>query len=611
VAGWAIVRAVVVRAAVVEAVAVTAFATGGCSTGPKDTDVAGSEVATRSNNSKTEQSYVAAEPSNETTSVAVADAHVPGALGSANDDDTPTPDAGVDSFTSTDDAVSADAPVEAGAETTEPDASTGLVPTEASQTTEPSETSTEATCRETAGLCDPVGDCALSDCDFERTGKSCGYTPERTYTFMCVTNADYAPYRPCDADDVCAPGSVCISKATWLKDGSFYRRSATVCRETCRQDADCGENGWCAQATDDNNEVIPDLRVCHRHCSSKADCYVGEGDEDVRCSNSIEDAPPSTDECSRYNPPAAVEPLADATDGVAQSTSDADGAAVGGSEVNALEKLDTGAGLASSLNLHALRVQAGAPECGLDDDCPNDGDCINNTCWTRCDSSTDCGGAECVVVNGGGVCGAPCDKPEGAACGLWPSNCGCSTGETCHLGSDFEPTCAAPGNSGSMEWCNEPDDCDTGLSCIGGLCRPLCDPEDHPCNPVDGECLLSVSREGGDVYACAGSCDPVTAPDCGEGAVCLPGFDGDHHHQALCVAERAAQRPREPNEACSEDYDCATGLGCSAAGTCQAWCRERSDCDPDQTCKFEASIMGHSLGRFGNSVADPIGLCQP
>lgn len=594
VAGWAI---------------VTAFATGGCSTGPKETDVAGSEVGKRNDNGKTEQSYVAVDPSSEATSVPSAaprgsessDFSGDGASSGGTSAET---DGGT-SFTPPDESSSAAPLADAGDETlsTAPTSSSAPSTSGASET---SETILEPTCHETAGLCDPVGDCALSDCDFEESGKSCSYTPDRTYPFMCVGSANYEPYRPCDADDVCAPGSVCISKVALLKDGSFYRRPGAVCRETCRQDADCGEGEWCAQATDDNNEVIPDLRVCHRHCSTVSDCYVGEGDEEVRCSNAVEGAPPSTYECSRYRPPADVAPVEELVDGVAQTITD------GSASVAETEPLGaaTHIGSSSTLALHAYRALAVAATCVFHEDCPADADCVNGTCQARCDTDDDCDGSECVVVDGRGVCGAPCEKPPGAACGLLPSNCGCAVGETCHLDGSFEPTCSKPGRSRTMDWCNKAEDCDTGLSCIAGLCRPLCAPDTHPCNAVDGECLLSVSREAGDVYACAGSCDPVAAPECGVGAVCLPGFDSKHHQQALCVAERAAQRPRAVGETCTEDYDCETGLGCAENGTCRSWCRTRDDCAEDETCKFDASIMGSGVARFGGSVDDAVGLCQ-
>ncbi len=449
------------------------------------------------------------------------------------------------------------------------------------------------TCRETAGLCDPIGECAISECDFEETGKSCAYTPGRTYPFMCVGTANYEPYRPCDSDDVCAPGSVCISKVAILKDGSFYRRPGAVCRQTCRQDDDCGDGEWCAQATDDNNEVIPDLRVCHRHCSTETDCYVGEGDDEVRCSNSVEGAPPSTYECSRYRPP--VE---------ARATSE--GATSAGDE--------TGASGLIQLSFRPYALQAISETCVFIDDCAEDEDCVDGTCSQRCETNTNCDGSECVWVNGRGVCGAACDIPAGAECGMVPSNCGCGVGQTCQLDSHLTPSCAAPGANPSMTWCNTSEDCDTGLSCVAGLCRAVCKPDTHPCSASQGECLLSVSREGEDVYTCGGSCDPVTAGDstetgCGLGAVCIPGFDTSHHHQALCASERVGHAPNGQGETCSEDYDCVPGLGCDDDGTCQEWCRTEDDCPTAAVCAFTSGSRGF-VPRFGLLPEDRVGLCR-
>ncbi len=467
--------------------------------------------------------------------------------------------------------------------------SSSEMPTEASDTD--AGTVVMQTCRETAGLCDPIGECAIRECDFEETGKSCSYTPGRTYPFMCVGTANYEPYRPCDSDDVCAPGSVCISKVAILKDGSFYRRPGAVCRQTCRQDDECGDGEWCAQATDDNNEVIPDLRVCHRHCSSEADCYEGEGDDEVRCSNSVEGAPPSTYECSRYRPPVEA-----TTEGVTS--------AGGETEANGL----------TQLSFRAYALQASSETCVFIDDCAEGEDCVDGTCSQRCETSANCDGTECVWVNGRGVCGAACEVPPDGECGIVPSNCGCSPGLTCQLDSTLTPSCAAPGVNPAMTWCNTSQDCDSGLSCMAGLCRALCNPETHPCSPGEGECLLSVSRGGEDVYACGGSCDPVTPGDgrdtgCGLGAVCIPGFDTSRHHQALCASERVGHAPNAQGESCTEDYDCVPGLGCDDNGTCQEWCRTENDCPTAYACAFSTGSRG-SVPRFGPLAEDRVGLCR-
>src|SRR5690606_12284895 len=191
------------------------------STAPLETDVTGSEVGSRRNNSKTEQGHVAEPPSYETLTTSKAD--VTAEPLDPVDDVEVIEDAGATVSTFADESTASTNDVEAtttmvlGADSSKLDETSAPVDTEAPATNEG--------CQETAGLCDPVGECALSDCEFETTGKSCGYTPGRTYPFMCVHTANYEAYRPCDADDVCAPGSVCVSKVSLLKDGSFYRRS--------------------------------------------------------------------------------------------------------------------------------------------------------------------------------------------------------------------------------------------------------------------------------------------------------------------------------------------------------------------------------------------------
>lgn len=601
VAGWAII------------------ATCGCSTAPQETDIKESGITTRS--ATTEHNYVAVDPTstideerdagviapNDTLSEAAGaedagddesaehdNATREGVTHDGSDGETPAPTAEPSSSSPAD--SSQDTAGEAAGSTAE-----GAAASSASTEVE----TTPSTCRETAGLCDPTGGCATSDCDFEHSGKTCGYTPDRTYPFMCVVTANYEPYRPCDSDDVCAPGSVCISKVALLLDGSFYTRPAPVCRPTCSEDADCGDGEWCEQATDDDNQPIPDLKVCHRHCSTEADCYVGEGDGEVRCSNAQVGAPPSSYECSRYRP-AVSEPATDETSaGAPTATGDSAESQGGPAPVDSANS-----GLSSGLALQALSVRGVEVECLFAEQCKVGFDCVDYACVQRCETSDECDGSECQFVEGRGTCGAICDKPADAECGLLPTNCGCDAGETCQLGADFRATCAAPGPNPAMTWCNDSGDCGSGLSCMAGLCRPLCEPESDDCGPGAGECVLSVSARDGDIYACAGYCDPVESPNCGAGAVCLPGFDSHHHHRAMCVAESPDRAPRDKGGECTADYDCKTGLGCDAKGTCQAWCRTDDDCATGRTCSMNANIPGYGAGRFGSSPDDAVGLCQ-
>lgn len=447
-------------------------------------------------------------------------------------------------------------------------------------------------CQPTQGLCDPIGECARTDCAFAETGKVCAYTPEREHPFMCVQSQNFEPFRPCDVDDACAPGSVCASKSAFLEDGTFYGPSRRVCHPTCRVDADCGENEWCAQATDEQNQVIADLRICHRHCDSVADCYVGDGDEEVRCSRMTAGAPLSTSECSRFRPPAAVE----------TTTSEPSGQTTG-------QSADSAGSAPTLLGLKALMVLATGSSCRVDEECDTAQVCEDNVCRQVCDSSSDCANAECA--QGNGVCAPTCEVPPGAACALLPTNCGCEAGQTCQLGSDLEPFCGVPGKSSAMSWCNKSSDCGAGLSCVGNLCRSLCEPSSSPCPEGMGQCIASVSHRDGDIYACGGVCDPVGGKGCGYGAVCLPGIETQHHERALCVAERPGRNPSDQGGQCEADYDCASGLGCDANGTCQAWCRTDDDCAVGDACKPDSGIEGPFSRRLGRNTEESLGLCQP
>jgi hypothetical protein len=472
-----------------------------------------------------------------------------------------------------------------------------------------------AKCVQTAGDCDPTVECAQETCQFETSGKSCAFTPTRPAAFHCLVAGIAPDYSPCDRDDACQSGSVCVADTFIGRDpngNALPRRSGTLCRPTCRSDDDCADGDWCQQATDDNNEPYPSLRVCHRHCRDPRECYGEPVSADVRCTPQDTLVGLENTECSRrpdnLNPPASAD----------QATAGQPRAAVtlsrGGIPyvVDAVQSLDTEA-------TWLLQTSAAAAYCLNNWDCDDSlALCLDNACRNECEQATECAaGSQCVAIEGVSVCGDPCifDAQAGDSCSIDP-NCGCPDEQTCRLNDDQTTSCSSVGDHGYMQWCATQTQCEQGLSCINGLCRPICVPGESECAAGQGACVLAIKSEERETFTCSGDCDPVHPNDggdgrtpCGVGAVCLPTWDPKHYPHALCASEAPLHTPRTLGQSCEEDVDCASGLGCDANGTCRPWCRADEDCDSADGCDTVESIYG-VVARFGRNTNDRVGLCR-
>lgn len=468
-------------------------------------------------------------------------------------------------------------------------------------------------CTVTTGRCDPTGSCAQETCQFERSGKSCAFTPARVVPFTCVVAGDAPDYSPCDLDDACKPGSVCVADTFVgrdVDDNPVPRRSGRMCRPTCQVDEDCPEGDWCQEATDDANQPIADLRVCHRYCQDPIECYGEPVSPDVRCTPRDTMLGLEVSECSRKPSNLALPPADSTTTGAMDYVESGTNPALVGPSSQVLMLLQTA-------QPSAFAEPPGY--CLSNWDCEAvDAVCVDNACRVGCEQATDCGvGSECLLVGGVGLCSEPCtfDAEAGNTCSVSP-NCGCPDDQTCRVNEDQTMSCSAIGEQGYMNWCTTQQQCADGLSCIAGLCRPVCVPGVDECAVGQGECVLTIKSEAVETYTCSGDCDPVdpnsTAEGrvrCGIGAVCLPSWDAQTYPHALCASENPNHAPRGKSGTCADDFDCASGLGCDASGRCQHWCRSESDCESDQTCNMQASIYG-VVPRFGLNSNDEVGLCQ-
>jgi hypothetical protein len=472
-------------------------------------------------------------------------------------------------------------------------------------------------CESAPGRCDPIGACAAETCQFERSGKSCAFTPKRLFSFTCVSAGETPDFAPCDLDDACRTGSVCVADTFIgrdVDDNPVPRRSGAMCRPACHTDSDCSQGDFCQQATDDANEPIEGLRVCHRFCQDPAECYGEPVSDDIRCTPRDTLLGLEMSECSR-KPSNLVQPV---QPDVTAEVPPASGAGTADVQESAAIKDLAGTGLLFA-QAATDELVAAQPYCLSNWDCEAaNAVCVDNGCRLGCERDSECPDqTECLVVDGIGLCSQACaiDSEAGDSCSVTP-NCGCSEGQTCRVNDDQTMSCSAVGAHSYMQWCSRQEQCAEGLSCISGLCRPLCEPDENECASGYGACVLTIKSETTETFTCSGDCDPVSPTStedgrvpCGVGGVCIPSWDITAYPHALCVSEDPNHTPRVIGEVCSEDFDCASGLGCDANGTCQAWCRSDADCDGDERCETSASIYGLA-GRFGLNAEDTVGLCQ-
>lgn len=412
------------------------------------------------------------------------------------------------------------------------------------------------TCEVEYGFCNPL--CK----DHCGEGKTCGYTPTRSSEFMCVPVGGTGLYSFCRLDDDCEAGTVCVDH---------------VCKLPCAEDSDCDNLPMYGGvrpspegvvntrvAKDVCSPVVEGLKVCERFCHTGADLICGEG---VECRVVDAQTTPTTLMCVSVTP------------------------------IESVVVLD---GSFESLQLLQLKV---GEACQTNSECSDDGTivCQEGVCKTFCQSVEDCSGNQCIYDpnTGSGACEICPHNPKDVCNPIL--GCGCPEGSDCKTGLDQISTCIPSTNTQQPEqsWCRSNSDCAVGLSCLAGLCRPVCE-DDSDC-ASGGRCLLTISGREVNVSTCSGACDPINGGvGCGEGALCYPAYDGP----AICVSE-ASTPPNDKGSTCSQDYDCANGLGCSQ-GVCRSWCTSNSD------CLGATSVCNRiSPNRYGLTTSDLIGYCEP
>jgi hypothetical protein len=402
-------------------------------------------------------------------------------------------------------------------------------------------------------LCDPVANCG---CESEQT---CAFTPDRLRLFTCVSPGNITDGARCDADDGCTKGSVCANG---------------LCAATCRLDADCGGDKCAAVPTSEG--VVENLRVCVSPCDPLDPAACGDG---ATCANAPGTA---TFSCVRQGN-------------------------LGSADTPCTASSDCAPGLGCALDGVCRSWCSLEPS---DDDAADAGPSTGDV--TTSGASVCPEYSECLAFDpqdGLGLCGASCPVPDvvGSECSIIPATCGCSDGETCQVEISGKTQCAPPGDHTTMQWCSRNADCAAGLSCVGGLCRPVCDAELLPC--ADGSGCVEASSATNSPSTCLGHCDPVLTDldddeftPCGVGAYCAPGLPNDAVlAESYCT--RQSDTPAKEDAACTADYQCKNGFGCDpTSDTCQPWCREAEDCATGEACDLTVSRAAGS--------ADPVGICR-
>jgi hypothetical protein len=370
-------------------------------------------------------------------------------------------------------------------------------------------------------ICAPITNCGCED------GTACSVAAEDgELTLACVSPGN------AELGESCAVGGCKSGYHCW--DG--------LCRQACTRAADCDEEGATCQDLRTDGSVLSKVKYCHAPCDLRAPTEPLDGlhacEEGQACVRSA-----NSSVCSSS---------------VGQGTA--------GGECE--HDMDCAVGLGC-----------------IDDVCkpwcnPEEGGCGN---WAECQGLTDIVGAVGAI----GVCEGTCPVAavEGSTCGLLP-NCGCAGGQSCRVVESTGRTeCSVIGFGVEQGACESDFDCQSGLACVSGLCRPYCQldapqcPDSSPCFPLYYD---DVPIEG--VGICAGSCDAVW-PDnddelftpCGDGALCEPGFGNSEVLVPHCIAQGDATL-LDYGEVCVPSTDlCQVGSVCT--GTCQALCREAADCD--------------------------------
>lgn len=256
----------------------------------------------------------------------------------------------------------------------------------------------------------------------------------------------------------------------------------------------------------------------------------------------------------------------------------------------------------------------------------------DGACASGCCARGACVTARDVVLRG--PCASDCQCGPTARCinatCLVPLGGACAAGRECELGVCVDGTCRERGSAGLFEACALPNECRSGLECVGSTC------------------LLSLGRASAQGARCASGCSngtdcirPASTPfqaRCTEPCACAPGLvcnrargsclrdlggsctSGEMCDRGCCANGVCAHAGSLANGApCANDCQCAGGVcdrgACSAARPC----RSTGDClvEPERrvcagaVCKARCEPEGAACDSANATGWCCTGTCMP
>jgi len=237
-----------------------------------------------------------------------------------------------------------------------------------------------------------------------------------------------------------------------------------------------------------------------------------------------------------------------------------------------------------------------APDVATQQDIPQAKDvaagCGDGKCTAGAETCTSCS-ADC------GAC--PCDPVTSASC---------KATEQCYINSKGVPGCGPPGTLAKGAACKYLADCDKGLLCIDGGCRPVCDAKGSPpivaCGAAGAKCVeftMGGAPVGYNLGVCIGgdACSLLTN-GCPSGLMCVPLASSK-----ACVAEGSI----------AVGGDCtAPGTLCKADGVClddqsggKRHCQQKCAADGGVPKCVGKTCGSLSIGDPPKSAPDNLGAC--
>lgn len=243
----------------------------------------------------------------------------------------------------------------------------------------------------------------------------------------------------------------------------------------------------------------------------------------------------------------------------------------------------TGSAASSEASSEASSTSGGGTTTMAPTSSGSDGESSTSTGGTS-SSSTECVTCSDSSEGGGFIYAAPDMGPPVKECDPWLQDCPegekcvpfVSTGGGAPDSLHCEPVAESPKQAG--EPCTEEgwkqthkDDCDFGLFCWIGTCKPLCTgtPDAPVCGDPASECLITNDDA---LTVCMPACDAL-AQDCEVDQVCLP---IDDTQRFFCLPDASGDGGHE-FDPCQNKNGCDPGLICLEA-TLAAECEGGGSC---------------------------------